>query len=482
MEFLDQALKDLFVDLHTSGHWPDQKVISDAILLAPADEILTAYTTAKAEGPVDLQAFFTRWFRPVSHDASYRTDHAGSATDHLQAVWPHLTRPADDPDERSTRMPLPHPYIVVGGRFQEAYYWDSYFTQLGLLKSGQHDLVGNMLDNFAHAIATLGHIPNGFRSYFLTRSQPPFFAAMVQDYGRATGDLAGAYARYRAAMLAEYRYFMTSPHTVRGLARYWDTADGPRIEMYGIDLHWLPHTKTHPDFFRDLRAACESGWDFSSRWLTDPHDLGTIRTTGLWAIDLNCLLLRYEEILAQATGHSRFTKAANIRRAAISQRFFDKDTGYFCDVEIATGRTVPMTTAAGLFALYAGAATPSQADRTVARMQSHLLQPGGLLTTDITSGQQWDAPNGWAPLQWIAIQGLRRYGFDDLADDLRLRWLATCDAVFAASGKFVEKYNVIDPLAASTGGEYDLQDGFGWTNGVYLDLVSGQAKIFVKTE
>jgi alpha,alpha-trehalase len=103
-------------------------------------------------------------------------------------------------------------------------------------------------------------------------------------------------------------------------------------------------------------------------------------------------------------------------------------------------------------------------------MEAHLLQKGGLLTTDIVSGQQWDAPNGWAPLQWIAVQGLRRYGFTELAETLRLRWLATCDAVFHASGKFVEKYNVLDPLAVSGGGEYALQDGFGWSNGVYLDL------------
>ena len=334
-----------------------------------------------------------------------------------------------------------------------------------------------MLDNFAHAIATIGQIPNGFRSYFLTRSQPPFFAAMVQDYGRATGDLRAAYATYLPAMQAEYRYFTTSAHTVGGLARYWDTADTPRVEMYGTDLAWTGltytgHAKTHPDFFRDLRAACESGWDFSSRWLTDPADLGTMRTTQLWAIDLNCLLLRYEEILSQATGKSRYVAAANTRRAAIAKRFFDRERGYFCDVKIADGTTVPVTTAAGMYALYAGAATATQADRAVAWMQAHLLAEGGLLTTDVTSGQQWDAPNGWAPLQWIAIQGLRRYGYDDLAETLRTRWLATCDAVFHASGKFVEKYNVRDPLAASGGGEYALQDGFGWTNGVYLDLLA----------
>ena len=181
-------------------------------------------------------------------------------------------------------------------------------------------------------------------------------------------------------------------------------------------------------------------------------------------------MLRYEEILTQASSNPAYTTAADTRRRALSERFFDQDHGFFFDLEIASGVLSPRTTAAGLFPLYAGAATPDQARRTVDWMQRHLLAPGGLLTTDITCGQQWDAPNGWAPLQWIAIQGLRRYGFDDLADDLRRRWLATCDAVFHNSGKFVEKYNVRAPLAVSGGGEYALQDGFGWSNGVYLDL------------
>ena len=472
MEYLDQSLKGLFVDLHTSGLWHDQKVISDAILLAPAEEILAAYATAKSGGRVDLQAFFARWFRPVPRlEGGYQTNPAHTPQQHLAALWPHLTRAPDDPDEASSRIPLPHSYVVVGGRFQEAYYWDSYFTQLGLLKSGQYKLVRDMLGNFAHAIATYGHIPNGFRSYFLTRSQPPFFAAMVQDYGVATGDLPAVYARYLPAMLAEYRYFTETAHTTQGLARYWDEASGPRIEMFGTDLGWVPHTRAHPDFFRDLRGACESGWDFSARWLTDPTDLGTIRTTQLWAIDLNCILLRYEEILADASGDPRFAAAANSRRKAISDRFFDDTLGYFCDVEIATGQTVPLTTAAGMFALYAGAATPLQAKRAAAHMEKHLLTSGGLLTTDINSGQQWDAPNSWAPLQWIAVQGLRRYGLNDLAETLRTRWLATCDAVFHASGKFIEKYNVLDPLATSGGGEYAVQDGFGWSNGVYLDFL-----------
>jgi alpha,alpha-trehalase len=470
MEYLDQSLGELFKELHLSGLWPDEKEISDSILLSPAADILRSYRTAKAKGAVDLKAFYNVHFRSVTaKKGTYTTDPSHDPLHHLAAVWPHLLRPADDPEERSSRIPMPHPYVVVGGRFQEAYYWDSYFTQLGLLKTGQHAMVRNMLDNFAHSIDTYGLIPNGFRSYFLTRSQPPFFAAMVRDYGRAVGDLAAAYARYLPMMRKEYAYFIQGSHTVQGLARYWDDADGPRIEMFGHDLK--SQARGMPDgYFRHLRAACESGWDFSARWLTDAADITTIRTCDLWAIDLNCLLLGYEEILHEASGEQSFADAANARRAAISERFFSDETGYFHDVQIKDGAKVLLTTAAGMFALYAGAASQAQAERAGAVMEAKLLQSGGMLTTDISSGQQWDSPNGWAPLQWIAVQGLRRYGLHDLAERLRKSWLQTCDTVFRANGKFVEKYNVINPLAVSGGGEYELQDGFGWSNGVYLDL------------
>ena len=351
---------------------------------------------------------------------------------------------------------------------------------LGLIRSGRLEMVGNMLDNFAWSIDTFGHIPNGFRSYFLTRSQPPFFPSMVQDYARATGDAASVYARYLPQMEAEYRYFTESERTIGGLARYWDDANAPRIEMYGTDLEWLEHTKTHPDFFRDLRAACESGWDFSARWFTDPMDLGTIRTTKIWPVDLNCLLLKNEEILAEAAtlvGTSDksgefYRAAAESRRSAIQSLFWDAEKGFFFDVLIADQSLIPQSTVAGLFPLYVGAATQEQAERAAEYMQAHLLRAGGLTTTDIPSGQQWDEPNGWAPHQWIAVQGLRRYGLNALADELAARWIATCDAVFTATGKFVEKYNVENPLQASSGGEYELQDGFGWSNGVYLDLLA----------
>ncbi len=480
MEFIDQSLSDLFTDLHGSGIWPDGKEISDSEMLFPADYIMLTYAARKAEGPVDLRAFYAEHFRPVQSEAAeFRTDPAHGPEEHLEALWPHLLRPADDPVQRSTRVPMPFPYVVVGGRFQEAYYWDSFFTQLGLLRSGRLEAARHMLDNFAHLIGRFGFVPNGARSYYLTRSQPPFFWAMVDSYADASADRAGVLGHYLPALEAEHAFFANAPRHHEGLARYWDSGDGPRIEMYATDLEWAHLAEGRPGFYRDIRAACESGWDFSSRWLADPMDLGTIRTTDIWPVDLNALLIGHERLLAEACAlhapdrSEAYAAAAGARAEAVRTRFWDDDTGYFHDRLISEDRLSPVVSAAGLFPLWTGAATEEQAARAAAMAEARLLQPDGLLTTDLRTGQQWDAPNGWAPLQWVAVQGLRRYGHDRLAGQIRLRWLATCEAVFRETGKFVEKYNVANRSEPGGGGEYELQDGFGWTNGVYLDFLAG---------
>lgn len=469
MLFLEESLKELFVALHRSGLWHDEKTISDSVLLAPAEEILSAYRAEKEHGPVDLQRFHERYFRPVlKPDSGFVTDPKHSPSEHLDRIWSKLLRTPDAPDHPSSRIPMDHPYVVVGGRYQEVYYWDSYFTQLGLLRVGRHQSVKDMLDNFSDMIRRFGFIPNGSRTYYLTRSQPPFFAMMVRDYGRAVGNLNEVYAEYRDVMALEYAFFMDTPRNHLGLARYWDDADGPRIEMYATDLGWNGR-------YRDLRAACESGWDFSSRWLSDPQDLQTIETTDIWPVDLNSILVVVERTLSEAfsdiPGKARgYAQAAKDRSLRISNEMFNEERGYFFDRTISTNTLRPVISAAGLYPLWAGAATTEQAAKSVEVFKDSLLRSGGVATTTLRSGQQWDYPNGWAPLNWIAVHALREYGFHDLADDLKCRWLATCEDVFRRKGKFVEKYNVVDASEESRGGEYELQDGFGWSNGVFLDL------------
>ncbi|MGH7710298.1 MAG: trehalase family glycosidase, partial [Gemmatimonadaceae bacterium] len=177
----------LFADVQLARLFPDSKTFADARPLSPPAELARRYAAAAESSRVALEAFVRQHFElphPVGVDV--RPDTSRPMEQHIHMLWPLLTRAPDKADPHSSLIPLPNPYVVPGGRFREVYYWDSYFTMLGLIENQRTDMVRNMLDNFAHLIATIGHIPNGNRTYYLGRSQPPFFAAMVGLYAQAT--------------------------------------------------------------------------------------------------------------------------------------------------------------------------------------------------------------------------------------------------------------------------------------------------------
>jgi len=419
---------------------------------------------------------------------------------HIRALWSVLTRTPDSADAHSSLIPLPHAYVVPGGRFREIYYWDSYFTMLGLVESGRTDLVRSMLDNFAHLVHMVGHIPNGNRTYYLSRSQPPFFAAMVGLYAGAT-DTAQALP-YLDALEAEHAFWMNGATRLTPgdahrrvvrlrdgslLNRYWDDHADPRPESYRSDYELaqtLPEARREL-FYRNVRASAESGWDFSSRWMRDPKDLRTLETTELIPVDLNSLLYHAERMIAalrafrgrsgDAEAGQRFVRAAEDRRRALLAVAYDSASGFFHDLRWRSGeRVTDRPTLAAAIPLYFGLATPEQGRAVADRLERDFLKPGGFVTTLIASGQQWDAPNGWPPLQWLAMQGVRRYGRADVADAARDRWLALNRRTFRATGKVTEKYDVVDLNRRAGGGEYPTQDGFGWSNGVALALAKQQ--------
>lgn len=494
-----RELGALFSDVQLAGLFPDSKTFVDACpLMAPA-EIAARYAASRSAPGFSLAAFVARYFAlPPSPVDTFRADTAQPLEAHIRALWPVLTRapPAGGTTAPSSLLPLPRPYVVPGGRFREIYYWDSYFTMLGLVASDRVDLVRDMLDNFAYLVRTFGHIPNGNRTYYLSRSQPPFFAAMVGLYAAAT-DTARA-LDYLDALEAEYAFWMdgadrlapgtASRRAVRlpggaVLNRYWDDRPEPRPEAYRQDytLAQALAPERRPGFYREVRATAESGWDFSSRWLRDPADLRTLETTALAPVDLNSLLYHAERLIARlraSRGRAgdgavarRFAARAAARRRALLAASWDAATGFFYDVRWRTGaRVTDRPTLAAAAPLYFGLATPAQGRAVAARLEREFLRPGGFVTTLVASGQQWDAPNGWAPLEWLAIEGVRRYGRGDLADSVRARWLALNRRVYRATGKMLEKYDVVDLDRPAGGGEYPTQDGFGWTNGVALAL------------
>jgi alpha,alpha-trehalase len=264
------------------------------------------------------------------------------------------------------------------------------------------------------------------------------------------------------------------------LNRYWDESDEPREESYIKDVDAAKTTtQALPVFYHHIRAAAASGWDFSSRWFEDPNKLGTIKTTDLVPVDLNCLLYNLELTIArsyQIKGNQKlyalYTGKAAARKKAIQKYFWDEKTGWYGDYNWSTKQFSGVQTLAAVFPLEFKIATPAQAQKIADGLKQNFLKPGGLVTTLNFSGQQWDAPNGWAPLQYMAIDGLENYGHSDLAKDIATRWLQLNIRVFKKTGKLLEKYNVVDTSLTAGGGEYPLQDGFGWTNGVLLKLMN----------
>ena len=266
----------------------------------------------------------------------------------------------------------------------------------------------------------------------------------------------------------------------RILNRYWDKGDFPRAESYREDIETIKESsRPAKQVYSDLRAACESGWDFSSRWFKDPNKLSTIQTTEIIPVDLNALLFNLEEVLAKGHGlanneekASLYKQKAQLRKDALLKYCWSEEQGYFMDYNFTTQNHTAIPSLAGMYPLTFKMASPAQASRSAKFVQDNFLMPGGVVSTLSDNGQQWDYPNGWAPLQWMTIEGLRNYGSSDLATTIKDRWITLNTKVYKNTGKLVEKYNVVDLSLEAGGGEYPVQDGFGWTNGVLLKLIS----------
>jgi len=473
---------ELFAAVQTGRLFPDGKTFADAAPKRDPRAIMADYRRLAPKTPEALRAFVLANFTVPGVNDRGEAD----LRRHIRNLWPMLVRQPDEAVAGSSALPMPQPYVVPGGRFREMYYWDSYFTMLGLAVDGQQPLVESMLANFTDTIERYGHIPNGMRSYYLGRSQPPFFALMLDLSKDADPALA---AKRLAALKTEHAYWMKGAGCLDAsgacarvvrmpdgtlLNRYWDDRPLPRDESYAEDVITAKEDPSRPRevMYRHLRAGAESGWDYSSRWLADPQRLASIRTTDIVPVDLNSLMLMMEQAIARrsiaardAAGAAHFTALAAKRRAALNQYFWMANEGRYADWDRVANKPTPRVSAAMLFPLFAGAASPQQARAVAATVRRELLAAGGLRTTPIRTGQQWDNPNGWAPLQWVAIAGLEKSGQPALAREIAKRWLGTVSAAYAETGKMLEKYDV-EERKPGGGGEYPTQDGFGWTNGV----------------
>ena len=399
---------------------------------------------------------------------------------------------------------LPRPYVVPGGRFNEMYGWDSYFIQVGLVRDGELGLARDMVENFLYQIEHYGKILNANRTYYLTRSQPPFLTRMILNVFRRDGDRAWL-GRAVPAVEKYYRYWTTGPHAVAetGLARYYDSGRGPAPEVvaserderglthydrvrefyrahevtdYGVaELYDRAGDRLTERFYTGDRSMRESGFDPSNRF--GPFSAGI---TDYNPVCLNSLLYLMERDAAEilrALGRSGdaevWERRAAARRRRVNQLMWDERDGLYYDYNFRTRRVRRYPFVTTFYPLWAGLADGRRAARVVENI-SLFERRGGLQTSTNVSGSQWDAPFGWAPMQLIAAEGLRRYGYGREADRLSANFLSLVLKEFIEHGGIVEKYDVARRESdVSTGlrfGYTSNEIGFGWTNAAFTEL------------
>ncbi|KAK2099565.1 hypothetical protein P7K49_020913 [Saguinus oedipus] len=397
--------------------------------------------------------------------------------------------------ERFSLIYSDHPFIVPGGRFVEFYYWDSYWVVEGLLLSEMAETVKNMLQNFLDLVKTYGHVPNGGRVYYLQRSQPPLLTLMMDRYLTHTNDT--AFLQENIETLALELDFWTKNRTVSVsvggknylLNRYYVPYGGPRPESYSKDAE-LANTLPEGDqevLWAELKAGAESGWDFSSRWLIggpNPNSLSSIRTSKLVPVDLNAFLCQAEELMSnfysRLGNESQAMKYRTLRAqrlAALNTVLWDEEAGAWFDYDLENKKKNGEFYPSNLTPLWAGCfSDPGVADKALKYLEDSqiLTYQYGIPTSLQKTGQQWDFPNAWAPLQDLVIRGLAKAALpraQEVAFQLAQNWIRTNFDVYSQKSAMYEKYDISNGGQPGGGGEYEVQEGFGWTNGVVLMLL-----------
>lgn len=403
---------------------------------------------------------FTKKLLLGRFDVSLSADDVGGARAYIAGYWPKLTRfhPKDD----ESLLGLPHPYLVPAYEaghefdFNEFYYWDSYFMVQGMMGEQHKELVTGVLDNIISLYERFKIIPNASRTYLTGRSQPPLLSSFIRDVHQTYGFDNEWLAKHMEVAKAEYQgvWMGTSkPNTrqvFRGLSRYYDI-----------------------NHLNDL-AEAESGWDLTPRFNRKCLDY--------LPVDLNSLLYKYEtdflytaELLGSREEAEHWRAAANARRQTMNDLMWSDLKKMYYDYNYAKERLGSVSSLAGYYPMWAGIASEEQARKLVNNLGS-FEQKGGLATTDTptfsqrvpgTMPVQWAYPNGWAPLHFIVVKGLQRYGYHKQARRIAMKWLKTNLDWYNKHGVFLEKYNVVQPEKPPVKGNYPSQTGFGWTNAVF---------------
>ncbi|XP_055705281.1 trehalase isoform X4 [Phlebotomus papatasi] len=425
----------------------------------------------------------------------------------LHGLWLKLGRKmkkeVEEQPELYSIIHVPNPVIVPGGRFREFYYWDSYWIIKGLLYSEMYSTAKGMLQNFLHIISRFGFIPNGGRVYYSKRSQPPLLAAMIKAYVEVTGDEDFA---VQAVPLLEHEFnFWFNNHTVQcnghTLCIYGDKSKGPRPESYREDVETsqdFPTEAAKQEHYSELKAGAESGMDFSSRWFinddgTNTGDLRNLKTRSIIPVELNAILFWNAKIIAEF-----YVMAKNLTKAMVFEQraqqiaegihacLWHEDVGAWLDYDMINARRrnyfVPTNLAPLWMKCYNEALEANITEKVLKYIDAMEIDsfPGGVPNTLQRTGEQWDYPNVWAPMQYMLIAGLDNLNDQrakDLARSWATRWVHSNFIAFNETHSMFEKYDAEELGGHGSGGEYEVQLGFGWSNGVIVELLDKYGNI-----
>ncbi len=377
---------------------------------------------------------------------------------------------------------LPKPYTVpcIEGTFQEMYYWDTYFTNIGLLLSGKVEQAINNTENMAYLIERYGKMPNGSRTFYLNRSQPPFFSQAVRDIFEVTGDSEWLSRMYSAAE-KEYSFWCENRMTESGLNRYYcDGGDRFGLgaaeylcERCGLDK---PCEADIEKYSKCLMSFCESGWDCTSRFDMRAHEFN--------ALDLNSLLYGMEKNMEYFSGVLKngesgvWLARAEKRKLLMNRLMWNTENKAFYDYDFKKQKVSDFFSAASFYPLAFGLATNEQAEKTVAHLPKIEMQYGAAGCEERGDNRhlQWDYPNGWGCLQYIVIKGLLNYGYRGDAIRIAGKYASLVEQNFKKTGTLWEKYNVVTG-EVSTASEYKTPTMMGWSAGVYLYVLNLTKKL-----
>ncbi|KAK4489225.1 hypothetical protein RD792_005021 [Penstemon davidsonii] len=513
--YVDLSLKQ---NLSTTEKVFDKLVINGSVSVKEFDEFVEKYLGGAEEDlvyvhPVDFVD------EPPDFLPKVKNMEVRNWALEVHSLWKNLSRKVSDRvidrPEFYTLLPLKNPVIIPGSRFREVYYWDSYWVIRGLLASKMYETAKGIVYNLISLIDEYGHVLNGARAYYTNRSQPPLLSSMVIDIYNRTGDK-DLVLKALPALLKEHKFWNSGIHkviiedtegTTHTLSRYYAMWNEPRPESSTIDKETaskLSNNCSKTRLYREIASTAETGWDFSTRWMRNGSDLTTLATTSIIPVDLNAYILKMEldiTSLANVIGDNitaaSFTKAFQARKRAIDSIFWNSEMQQWLDYWLsdsneskevytwnASGQNrkvfcsnfiplwIQLFNSVECFCLCIREKDVKMVDEVVQSLQSSgLVCPAGIATSLTNSGQQWDFPNGWAPIQHMIVKGLVSSGSEQarlVAEDIAVKWIRTNYAAYKKSGTLHEKYDVEKCGDFGGGGEYGPQTGFGWSNGVVL--------------